>query len=223
MCCTQYSENHQNNYAGQSFLLCGNFWLLFIPRRREFYSSLNLLLLLRESLLLSRLPETITSSISSSSSTRHVFWKLTFIFPSQTKLNHRDSGIVEWLHHKLQLQPQGREKETSLSPHSLNNVSKPPRMLSLATTQLFSSATSGAVADGGEDRERADRQRKICVAVKALRDETLQRKDEELSRELCGTCAVAVFLPTPQHSNDTAEVYRLKYFFNTILDVYGSQ
>lgn len=175
--------------------------------RREFLSPLDLPTLLQEPLLLSRMQSTLASS-PLPLSTQHVFWKLAFVFHSRSNLTPSDSRIVEWLYHKLQFQPRSGNDDSTRTPLSPSDVEL--QTLSLSSTPLLSQAGASRVSlpvvAGGEDPRRS---RQLCLAVKGCCDDILWGKDEAncLAKELCGTCAVAIFLPTPQYSDQTAEVY----------------
>ena len=184
--------------------------------RKEFCSSLDLPLLLQEPLLVSRTQDSIaTSSPSSYCSTHHVFWKLVFVFPSWNKLTERESGIVEWLHYKLEFELERNHRETvhtSLSPFA---ATVKPQVLSVTSTHFLSTRRAGTnthspPVNGGRGNATTittGEKRQLCVAVKGVCAELLCKEaDEGLTRELCGTCAIALFLPTPQYSNETAKV-----------------
>ena len=167
---------------------------------------------------MSRTQDSFTSSHLSSCSTHNVFWKLVFVFPSWNKLNRQESGIVEWLHHKLKFEIERNEREnfrTSLSP--LGAAVK-PRVLSVTSAHFLSTRHTGTdthspTVDKGRESTMmiatTRQKRQLCLAVKGVCDEVLWKDDEELTRELCGTCAMALFLPTPQYSNETAKVSTL--------------
>ena len=173
----------------------------FFVYRREFLSPLDLPSLLQESLLLSRIQNTLASSHS----TQHFFWKLAFVFHSQSKLTPDDSRIIEWLYHKLQFQPRSGKDDSTHTPLSPSEVEL--QTLSLSSTPLLSQAGASSVSLPIVEGEDSVRSRQLCLTVKGCCDEVLWRKGEAVTRELCGTCAVAIFLPTPQYSDQTAEVY----------------
>lgn len=179
--------------------------LLFFYYRREFLSPLSLPSLLQESLLLSRLPDTHSSS-SQPRSTQHIFWKMAFVFHSQHNLTPSDSGIVEWLYHKLQFQPMGMNDDSMSTPLSPSEAEL--QTLSLTSSPLLSKAGVGRVSSlPVVEGEGSGRSRQLCLAIKGCCDEILWRKDEALARQLRGTSAITVFLPTPQQFSDqTAEV-----------------
>ena len=175
---------------------------LFI-HRRQFLLPLDLPSLLQESLLLSRIQNTLASS-SQPHSTQQIFWKLAFVFHSQSKLSPCDSRIMEWLYHKLQFQPRSGNDDSTHTPLSPSEVEL--QTLSLSSTPLLSQAGASSVSLPVVEGEESVRSRQLCLAVKGCCDEILRRKGEAVTRELCGTCAVAIFLPTPQYSDQTAEV-----------------
>ena len=135
-----------------------------------------------------------------------MFWKLAFIFQNHNNLTPSDSRIVEWLYHKLQFQPRSGNDDSTHAP--LSPSEDELQILSLSSSPLLSQAgansvsLSVALAEG----EESGRARQLCLAVKGCCDEILWREDEAVARELCGTCAVAIFLPTPQYADQTAEV-----------------
>lgn len=173
-----------------------NFYCLFLFLfRKEYQSPLDLPSLLHASVLFSRALETIPSS-HLCSPVQHIFWKLTFVYPDQSKLSQRESAIVQWLHYKLQFRPQEKENEAVHSPLS----PKEPQLLSLSVT----STTPGGAADSST---AVDWQTKLCLVVNGVSEESLQKKEEGLTREHRGTCAMAIFLPTPKYSHDSTEAH----------------
>ena len=143
---------------------------------------------------MSRTPETTASS-------QHIYWKMAFIFPSENKLTERECDIVEWIYHKLHYQAQNKQEacHTPLSPSEIK-----PQTLTLSSTPLLS-RLGGVAAETEDNESTAGRSKQLCLAIKGLCDAALGNKDDEITRELCGTCAIALFLPTP-HLDQTAEV-----------------
>ena len=109
---------------------------------------------------------------------------------------------MEWLYHKLQFQPMNGHNDATHTPLSPSEVEL--QSLSLTSTPILSKAGAGTqpVVEG----ENVRKSRQLCLAIKGCCDEILWRNDEALARELCGTCAVVLFLPTPQYFDQTAEV-----------------
>ena len=111
---------------------------------------------------------------------------------------------MEWLYHKLQFHPRSENDDSSHAPLSPSDVEL--QTLSLSSTPLFSQAGAGSVSLPVAEGNDSKRSRQLCLAVKGCCDEILWRRDEAVASELRGTCAVAIFLPTPQYSDQTAEV-----------------
>ena len=127
---------------------------------------------------------------------------MAFVFHSQCNLTPNDSRIVEWLYHKLQFQPKGTNDDST--PTSLSPSDSELQTLSLTSNPLLSQAGVGRVSLSVAEGEGSGMSRRLCLAVKGCCDEVLWRKDEALAKELCGTSAIAVFLPTPQQFSDRA-------------------
>lgn len=163
------------------------------------YSPLDLPTLLREPLLLSRTRDTLSSS-KPFLFFKNIYWKLTFVHPDKNSLNEDDAGIVEWLYHKLR-HHQPRSDHTF--SHQVGT-----ELLTRTVSPIFptSEESSGSQGDRGEDTAIAGQHRQLCLVVKGLCDQELTRDEQELSSELCGSSALMVFLPTPQSSDQSAEV-----------------
>ena len=123
-----------------------------------------------------------------------------FVTPAQHNLSGNDADIVDWLGHKLHYKQAGHN-----TPPSVGGANS--QLLSLSTTPLTSSTcvVSRGGASVGEVTARtaaASRQQgQLCLAVRGVCDKMLLNKAEDSLKDLLGTCAVAVFLPTPQDSS----------------------
>ena len=153
----------------------------------------------------------VISSSSGHHSIRDVFWKLVFVTPVRNKLNISDADIVDWLCHKLCCERTGDSSPPSLSgPDS--------QLLSLSTTPLLPSSGHvhsyrGVSESKASARPVASQQGQLCLVVRGLCDETLLTKD---AKDLRGTCAVAVFLPTQPRSAEVgpdAVVWVIFHFY----------
>ena len=194
----QYRIQRDSIYKNKISYMCYCF-----VYRREFLSPLDLPSLLQESLLLSRIQSTISSS-SRPHTAQHVFWKLAFIYQNHNNLTPSDSRIMEWLYHKLQFQPRSGNDDSTHTP--LSSSEDELQTLSLSSSPLLSQAGASSVSLPVAEGEESGTARQLCLAIKGCCDEILWREDEAVARELCGTCAVAIFLPTPQYADQTAEV-----------------
>ena len=171
--------------------------------RKEFFSSLNLPVLLREQLLVSRVPppsDLLPPSSSSSSSSPSpplspdIHCKLTFVYPCCVDLHGTDAEAVYWLSCKL--------SSHGHTPPSRRDLDGEKGVVSLCQS-------SGPLFGPLEVESGGSSQRRLTLSVLGVSPTSsgwslLGEEQQRLTVQ--GTCSLVVFVPVPLDATTPPQV-----------------